>query len=140
VDAGRDREEQRGEKKKKNGGTHIWRGGWRASRNGGLEGKFGGACKIEAHLEALMELIFYTKPLNFIVKTHMEVLTGVTLIAGVALTSTECNQSEENIHREEKDLMELLCSLDKTDHGKLNMSRRPNIVGSKISILGVMEI
>jgi hypothetical protein len=37
-----DRERGKG-KKEKNGGAHIWRGKWRASRTGGWEGEFGGA-------------------------------------------------------------------------------------------------
>jgi hypothetical protein len=44
----RDREVEREKIKKRNkkGGTHYWRGGWRASRNGGWEGEFGGVCKM----------------------------------------------------------------------------------------------
>jgi hypothetical protein len=41
-------------------GTHGWRGIWRASRNGGLEGEFGEACKMEAHLEGLLQLSLCT--------------------------------------------------------------------------------
>jgi hypothetical protein len=37
-----------------------------------LEGKFGGASKMEGHLEALLEMNFYTKPPNFGVEAHME--------------------------------------------------------------------
>jgi hypothetical protein len=36
---------RRGEEKRKvnkKGGTHVWRGGWRASGNGGLDKRFGG--------------------------------------------------------------------------------------------------
>jgi hypothetical protein len=36
----------------------IWRGKWRASKNGGWEGEFGGECKMEVYLEALLELGF----------------------------------------------------------------------------------
>jgi hypothetical protein len=45
---------EREEKKKaiKMVGPTIWRGNWRPFRNGGLEGKFGGVCKMQAHLEA----------------------------------------------------------------------------------------
>jgi hypothetical protein len=54
----------------RNGGAHLWRGKWRASKNGGWEEKFGGACKMEVHLKVLLELIFFTKPLNFGVESH----------------------------------------------------------------------
>jgi hypothetical protein len=37
-----------------------------------LEGRFGGASKMEGHLEALLEMDFYTKPPNFGVEAHME--------------------------------------------------------------------
>jgi hypothetical protein len=67
-------------KKERNGGAHIWRGKWRASRNGGWEGEFGGASKMEGHLEVLLELCFFTKPLKFGVEAHMEAPTGVALI------------------------------------------------------------
>jgi hypothetical protein len=39
-------------------GPTVWRGEWRTSKNGGWEGEFGGVCKIEACLEALLELVF----------------------------------------------------------------------------------
>jgi hypothetical protein len=45
-----------------------------------LEGKFGGACKMEAYLEALLELSFCTKSPNFGVEAHIEALAGVALI------------------------------------------------------------
>jgi hypothetical protein len=69
-------------KKERNGGAHIWRGKWRASRNGGWEGEFGGASKMEGHLEVLLELCFFTKPLKFGVEAHMEAPTGVALRPG----------------------------------------------------------
>jgi hypothetical protein len=46
-----------------------------------LEGKFGGACKVETHLEVLLELSFSTKPPNFGVEAHMVALAGVALWA-----------------------------------------------------------
>jgi hypothetical protein len=39
-------------------GPAVWRGGWRAYKNGGWEGEFGEVCKIESCLEALLELVF----------------------------------------------------------------------------------
>jgi hypothetical protein len=35
---------------------------------------------MEVHLEALLELIFYTKPPNFEVEAHMKALSGVAPI------------------------------------------------------------
>jgi hypothetical protein len=66
-------------KRNKNGGTHVWRGIWRASKNGGWEGGFGGACKMEACLEALLEMDFCTKSPNFGVDAHMEAPAGDAL-------------------------------------------------------------
>jgi hypothetical protein len=66
-------------KRNKNGGTHFWRGGWRASRNGGWKGEFEGVCKMEVCLEALLELDFCIKPPNFGVVAHMEAPTEVAL-------------------------------------------------------------
>jgi hypothetical protein len=54
-----------GDGKKEMVGPKFWRGIWRPSRNGGWEGGFGGAWKMQTHTEALLELDFYTKPLNF---------------------------------------------------------------------------
>jgi hypothetical protein len=68
-----------GKKRERNGGAHIWRGKWRASRNGGWEGEFGGVCKMEACLEALLEMDFCTKPPNFGVEAHMEAPAGDAL-------------------------------------------------------------
>jgi hypothetical protein len=65
-------------KKEKNGGAHVWRG-WRASGNGGWEGEFGGASKMEDCLEVLLELCFCTKPLKFGVEVHMKAPIGVAL-------------------------------------------------------------
>jgi hypothetical protein len=42
-------------------------------------GEFGGVCKMEACLEALLEMDFCTKPPNFGVKTHMEAPAGDAL-------------------------------------------------------------
>jgi hypothetical protein len=50
--------EQRRKKDKKKDGSHVWRGGWRASRNGGWEWEFGGVWKMEVKIEALLELVF----------------------------------------------------------------------------------
>jgi hypothetical protein len=61
-------------------GPTVWRGEWRASRNGGWDGKFGEVCKMKAYLEALLELGFCTKPPNFGVEARMEAPTGVALI------------------------------------------------------------
>jgi hypothetical protein len=61
-------------------GPTIWRGKWRASKNGGWEKEFGGACKMEVHLEALLELIFCTQPPNFGVEARMEAPAGDALI------------------------------------------------------------
>jgi hypothetical protein len=41
--------------------------------------EFGGACKMEVCLEALLELCFWTKPPNFGVEAHIEAPTGVAL-------------------------------------------------------------
>jgi hypothetical protein len=54
-------------------------GKWRASRNGGWEGEFGGVCKMKACLEALLEMDFCTKPPNFGVEAHMEASAGDAL-------------------------------------------------------------
>jgi hypothetical protein len=63
---GLDHEGDRGSRgENKNGGSHVWRGKWRASKNGRWEGEFEGVCKIEVYLEALLELVFCTKPPNF---------------------------------------------------------------------------
>jgi hypothetical protein len=48
-----------------------------------VRGGFGGVCKMEACLEALLEMDFCTKPPNFGVEAHMEAP------AGDALTSEE---------------------------------------------------
>jgi hypothetical protein len=68
-------------------GPTVWRGEWRASSNGGLEWEFGGVCKMDVHLEVLLELHLFTKPPNFGVETHMEALTGVALINMRFITS-----------------------------------------------------
>jgi hypothetical protein len=34
---------------------------------------------MEVHLKALLELIFFTKPLNFGVEAHIEALAGVAI-------------------------------------------------------------
>jgi hypothetical protein len=47
-------------------GPTIWRGKWRAFKNGGWEGKFGGVWKIEVHIEALMELFFFSSSLQIL--------------------------------------------------------------------------
>jgi hypothetical protein len=39
-------------------------------------GEFGGACKMEVCLEALLEMDFCTKPPNFGVDAHMEAPAG----------------------------------------------------------------
>jgi hypothetical protein len=57
--------DRRKETEKKSGGTHVWRRKWRASKNGGWEGEFGGVCKMEVCLEVPLELDFCTKPPNF---------------------------------------------------------------------------
>jgi hypothetical protein len=44
-----------------------------------LEGRFGGASKMEGHFEALLEMVFCTKPPNFGVEAHMEAPTGDAL-------------------------------------------------------------
>jgi hypothetical protein len=46
-------------------------GEWRASKNGGWEGEFGGACKMEVCLEALLEMDFCIESPNFEVEVHM---------------------------------------------------------------------
>jgi hypothetical protein len=89
-------------KKKRNGGAHIWRGEWRASRNGGWEGEFGGVCKIESCLEALLEMDFSTKPLNFGVEAHIEAPARDALTAidqqkgGEGITYAVRGQSPQN--------------------------------------------
>jgi hypothetical protein len=45
----------------------------------GGKGQFGGTCKMEVCLEALLELCFWTKPPNFGVEAHIEAPTGVAL-------------------------------------------------------------
>jgi hypothetical protein len=50
-------------------------------------GGFGGALKMQAHLEVLLELIFCIKFPNFGVEAHLESPTGValtTVLSGVA--------------------------------------------------------
>jgi hypothetical protein len=44
-----------------------------------LEGRFGGASKMEGHLEALLEMDFCTKLSNFGVEAHMEAPAGDAL-------------------------------------------------------------
>jgi hypothetical protein len=44
-----------------------------------LEGRFGGASKMEGHLKALLEMDFCTKPPNFGVEAHMEAPAGDAL-------------------------------------------------------------
>jgi hypothetical protein len=46
------------EEREKMVGPTFGGGEWRASKNGGWEGKFGGVWKIEVCLEALLELDF----------------------------------------------------------------------------------
>jgi hypothetical protein len=70
----------RREKIGENSGTHVWRGKWRVSRNGGWEGEFEAVCKMEVCLEVLPELCFCTKPSNFGVEAHMKAPTGATLM------------------------------------------------------------
>jgi hypothetical protein len=67
------------EKKIKKRWSHVWRGEWRASRNGGWEWEFGGVWKMKAHIEVPLELVFCPKPPNFGVEAHIEVPTGVSL-------------------------------------------------------------
>jgi hypothetical protein len=45
--------------------AHVLEGEQRPSKNGGLEEKFGGACKMEDYLKVLLELDFCTKPPNW---------------------------------------------------------------------------
>jgi hypothetical protein len=70
--------EEEGEERKEWWGPRL-EGEWRASRNGGWEGEFGGASKMEGHLEVLLELCFFTKSLKFGVEAHTEAPTGVAL-------------------------------------------------------------
>jgi hypothetical protein len=44
-----------------------------------VRGGFGGVCKMEACLEALLEMDFCTKPPNFEVEAHMEAPAGDAL-------------------------------------------------------------
>jgi hypothetical protein len=67
------------EKKIKKGGSHVWRGEWRAYINGGREWEFGGVWKMKAHIEVPLELVFCPKPPNFGVETHIEAPTGVAI-------------------------------------------------------------
>jgi hypothetical protein len=46
-----------------------------------LEGRFGGASKMEGDLEALLEMDFCTKPPNFGLEANMEAPTGDALRA-----------------------------------------------------------
>jgi hypothetical protein len=55
-----------------------------------LKGEFGGACKIEVHLFALLELIFYSIPLNFGVEAHIEALAGVSLSTDAVANERQC--------------------------------------------------
>jgi hypothetical protein len=73
-------------------------GQWRASNNGGWEREFGGACKIEVCLEALLELDFCTKPPNFGVDAHIEAPTGVGLIGSTSFLG-QCNPKFINNNR-----------------------------------------
>jgi hypothetical protein len=45
--------------------------------------EFGGVWKMEACLDALLEFSFCTKPPNFEVEAHMEVLARVSLNCGL---------------------------------------------------------
>jgi hypothetical protein len=74
----RDGKEKRKKKIKKVGPTFL-EGGVEGLQEWRLGGEFGGTCKIEVHLEALLELCFYTKPPKFGVEAHMEAPTGVAL-------------------------------------------------------------
>jgi hypothetical protein len=62
----------RRKKKIKKGGSHVWRGEWRASRNGGWEWEFGGVWKMKVHIESLLELVFCPNPSNFGVEAHIK--------------------------------------------------------------------
>jgi hypothetical protein len=73
------RDGRRGKRREKMVGPTVWRGGWRASKNGGWEWEFGGVWKIEVHMEALLEFVFCSKPPNFGVEAHIEAPTGVAL-------------------------------------------------------------
>jgi hypothetical protein len=64
-------------KKKEMVGPTFGGGQWRASRNRGWEEEFGRASKMEGHLEVLLELCFFTKPLKFEVEDHTKASTGV---------------------------------------------------------------
>jgi hypothetical protein len=83
-------------------GPTFWRGKWRAFKNGGWEGEFGGTCKMEVCLEALLELIFCTKHLNFGVEAHIEAPNGVALISYYlylnAMTISRLGQSQWDIN------------------------------------------
>jgi hypothetical protein len=57
----------------------AWKGNLEDSRNGGLEGEFRGLCKMEGHLEVLLELSFYSKPPKFGVEDHIEAPARVAL-------------------------------------------------------------
>jgi hypothetical protein len=46
----------------------------------GGRGNLEGASKMEGHLEVVLELFFFTKPLKFRVETHMEAPIGVALL------------------------------------------------------------
>jgi hypothetical protein len=78
-------------KKKENSGSHVWRGKWRASRNGGWEWEFGGVWKMEVYIEALLELVFCPKPPNFGVEVHMEALAGVALRTSCGFQNFVCS-------------------------------------------------
>jgi hypothetical protein len=60
-----DREGRRRGRKKRMVGPTVWSGEWRASSNGGLDVEFGGICKMEVHLEVLLELHFFHQTSKF---------------------------------------------------------------------------
>jgi hypothetical protein len=65
------RDRKRDQRKRKKGLGPRLEGEWRASKNGGWEGEFGGACKMEVCLEALLEMDFCIESPNFEVEVHM---------------------------------------------------------------------
>jgi hypothetical protein len=54
------------EKKIKKSGSRVWRGEWRASRNGGWEWEFGGVWKMKVHIEAPTGVWFFAQSLQIL--------------------------------------------------------------------------
>jgi hypothetical protein len=88
-----------GKKKKEMVGPTFGGGKWRASRNGGWEGEFGGVCKMETCLEALLEMDFCTKPPNFGVEAIWRPPLEMLLQALPLRTKTQEARDKNCVHQ-----------------------------------------